>query len=192
MTVGFSQLSVGDTLEVKGPLGSFIWQGAGRALWKGVPRHITELGLVCGGSGRSSFLHRDRFQLIISNAGITPILQVIHSVLHDASDSTTRLWLIFANKTEADILCREELDALLRTHGASGRFHLHHTLGCPPAEGWTYSEGRVNESMLREHLPPPTESRMILACGPTAMIEHTIKEGLQKIGWNVARDVVVF
>lgn len=51
MTVGFHQLEIGDTLEVKGPLGSFIWQGNGTALWKNIPQKVSEIGLVCGGSG---------------------------------------------------------------------------------------------------------------------------------------------
>ena len=53
MSVGFHQLEVGDTVEVKGPLGSFIYQGSGNALWKGVSRKLSEIGLVCGGSGAS-------------------------------------------------------------------------------------------------------------------------------------------
>lgn len=54
MTVGFSQLQVNDRIEVKGPLGSFVWQGSGNVLWKGVSRNVSEVGLVCGGSGQSS------------------------------------------------------------------------------------------------------------------------------------------
>lgn len=56
MTVGFNQLEVGDKIELKGPLGSFVWKGKGTALWKGVPRQVKEIGLVCGGSGTSPFL----------------------------------------------------------------------------------------------------------------------------------------
>lgn len=51
MTVGFNQLAVGDRVELKGPLGSFVWKGNGTALWRGVPRKVKEIGLVCGGSG---------------------------------------------------------------------------------------------------------------------------------------------
>lgn len=51
MTVGFDQLQLGDRIEVKGPLGSFIWKGAGVVSWKGLCRDVTEVGLVCGGSG---------------------------------------------------------------------------------------------------------------------------------------------
>lgn len=51
MTMGMLQLSIGDEIDMKGPLGSFIWKGKGTAMWRGVERHITELGMVCGGSG---------------------------------------------------------------------------------------------------------------------------------------------
>ena len=124
--------------------------------------------------------------------GITPILQVIRSVLHDASDTTTRLYLISANKTEVDILCKEELDAYLHSHNVSRRFHLHYTLGKPPAEGWTYSTGRVDDEMLREHLPSPGEDRMALACGPPAMVDGTVRDGLKRLGWDVDTSYVVF
>ncbi|GJE85169.1 nitrate reductase [Phanerochaete sordida] len=174
MTVGFHQLEVGDSLELKGPLGSFIWKGRGTALWKGVQHKVSEIGLVCGGSG------------------ITPILQVLRSILHDEEDTETRLWLLSANKTEHDILCRAELDALCAAHGASGRFRVHYTLsaGAPPA--WTYSTGRVSESMLRAHLPAPGAGRLVLACGPPAMIDGALKAGLAQCGWDVPTQLVVF
>lgn len=51
MTIGFNQLQVGDTLEVKGPLGSLILENHKSILYKGVSRMVSEFGLVCGGSG---------------------------------------------------------------------------------------------------------------------------------------------
>ncbi|KIP04507.1 hypothetical protein PHLGIDRAFT_75866 [Phlebiopsis gigantea 11061_1 CR5-6] len=172
MTTAFHQLEIGDNLEIKGPLGSFIWQGSGTALWKGTPRKVTELGLVCGGSG------------------VTPILQVLRSVLHDNTDTTTKLWLISANKTEPDILCREEIDRLFNEH--TGRFHVHYILSSVSPPDWSYGKGRVTEATLREHLPPPGEGRLVLACGPQAMIDLALKPGLQGCGWNIQRDLVVF
>ena len=35
MTLGFSELVVGDSVELKGPIGHFIWKGAGIALLHG-------------------------------------------------------------------------------------------------------------------------------------------------------------
>lgn len=53
MSVGFHQLVVGDTVELKGPLGSFVWNGKGMALWKGVERRVKNIGLICAGSGKA-------------------------------------------------------------------------------------------------------------------------------------------
>jgi len=60
MTTGFHQLTLGDTVQLKGPLGSFVWNGQGRVSWKGSERKVKEVGMICGGSGgyyeKSSFL----------------------------------------------------------------------------------------------------------------------------------------
>jgi hypothetical protein len=51
MTTGFAELEVGDSVEMKGPLGSFVWAGNGIAKWKGVEKSVRTLAMVCGGSG---------------------------------------------------------------------------------------------------------------------------------------------
>jgi hypothetical protein len=40
------------------------------------------------------------------------------------------LWLLDANKTEADILCREKVDGMVQIHSSISkpRLHVHHTL----------------------------------------------------------------
>ncbi|KAH9836836.1 uncharacterized protein C8Q71DRAFT_707679 [Rhodofomes roseus] len=172
MTVGFHQLQLGDALEMKGPLGSFVLLGHNLISLRGVSRKVTEFGLVCGGSG------------------ITPILQVLRGVLHDPALEHTRIWLIDANRTEEDILCREELDRLHAEHG-DHRFHLHYTVSVTPS-GWPHSVGRITDAMLEEHLPVPSERAMVLACGPDGMIKHTLKPGLQRCGWDIERQLVVF
>ncbi|TFK51423.1 hypothetical protein OE88DRAFT_1545674 [Heliocybe sulcata] len=172
MTSGFHQLAIGDTVEMKGPLGSFEWKGNGTAMWKGVERRINKLGLICGGSG------------------VTPILQVLRRVLHDKTDKTTQLWLLSANKTEADILCREELDALHAAHGTD-RFRLHYTLGHVPSK-WKYGIGRINEAMISQHMPGPSDDGLILVCGPDGMISQTVKPSLRRLGWDIERSLVVF
>ncbi|KAG2142479.1 hypothetical protein DEU56DRAFT_972043 [Suillus clintonianus] len=171
MTTGFHQLHLGDSVELKGPLGSFIWDGPSTALWKGIRNTVKEVGMICGGSG------------------ITPILQVLRSILQNA-ESETRVWVISANKTEQDILCREELDMLFTSHSRE-RFKLHYTLSIAPDE-WPYSVGRINDVLLSEHMPRHSEHGLILACGPDAMIAHVIKPGLQNMGWDIEKSLVVF
>lgn len=52
MTMGFDALKTGDKVEFKGPLGSFEWLGSGMARWKGVERKASQIGMICGGSGK--------------------------------------------------------------------------------------------------------------------------------------------
>ncbi|EGN92384.1 hypothetical protein SERLA73DRAFT_79664 [Serpula lacrymans var. lacrymans S7.3] len=172
MTTGFHQLSIGDSVELKGPLGSFTWKGSGVALWRDAERQVKDIGMICGGSG------------------ITPILQVLRDVLGDPSCPDIRVWLIDANKTEEDILCREELDLLFASHGKD-RFKLHYVLGKAPAT-WNHSTGRINDTLLSEHLPSPSKDGLVLICGPDAMISHTVKPGLTRLGWDIEDSLVVF
>lgn len=123
-------------------------------------------------------------------AGITPIIQVLRGILHDAAETGARIWLVCSNRTEADILLREELDELHELHGQN-RFVLHHTLSTAP-ERWAYSKGRVSDEILRDRLPAPSEDAVILACGPDPMIHHTIRPGLERCGWDIERSLVVF
>lgn len=100
----FNELQIGDSLEMRGPLGSFTWIGGGVASWKGIKRKVRNVIMICGGSGKhiSSpflFLHG----LSSSYTGITPIIQVLRGILLDGEDTDTAIWLLYANKTEDDI-----------------------------------------------------------------------------------------
>ncbi|CAE6377591.1 unnamed protein product [Rhizoctonia solani] len=172
MSVGFHRLVVGDTVELKGPLGSFVWNGNGVALWKGIERRVRNIGLICAGSG------------------VTPILQVLRSVLEDDTDHETRLWLLDSNRTEQDILCRDEL---LSFSERKGRLKAHFTLSKSPCEGWAFSTGRINDEMMKTHLPnPDTPDVLILICGPDTLIKQTVKPGLERLGWDTSKTLVVF
>ncbi len=85
MTTGFNELDIGDHIEFKGPLGSFVWTGNGTCQWRGIERKVRKLGMLCGGSG------------------ITPILQVARGVIWDKGDTETEIWIIDANKSLEDI-----------------------------------------------------------------------------------------
>ncbi|CAE6432451.1 unnamed protein product [Rhizoctonia solani] len=172
MSIGFNQLVVDDTIELKGPLGSFVWNGNGFALWKGVEHRVRNIGLICAGSG------------------ITPILQVLRSVLEDDVNHEVTLWLVDSNRTEQDILCRDEL---LSFAERKGRIKAHFTLSKSPAEGWSFSTGRIDDEMMKAHLPSPdTPDTLILICGPDGLVQHTVKPGLERLGWDTSKTLVVF
>jgi len=119
---------------------------------------------------------------------------VLCSILQNSEDKT-RVWLISANTTEQDILCRKKLDSFFKTHGGDrGRFKLHYTVSVAPdnLKKWPYSVGRITNELLAGHMPQPSADGLILACGPDAMISKTVKPGLEKMGWDIEKFLVVF
>jgi cytochrome-b5 reductase len=87
------------------------------------------------------------------------------------------LFLVFANKAEADIIFLEEWDEDEREHAS---FHCYHVLEQPPA-GWSQGTGRITEAMLRTQLPPPGPGTVIFLCGPPPMAD-ALEAALKAIG----------
>jgi nitrate reductase (NAD(P)H) len=118
--------------------------------------------------------------------GITPILQIIRAALSDIETEDTRIWLLYANRTADDILCREELESF-----SSERFSYHYTVTTAPPQ-WEYSVGYITDEMMVERLPPPSDDSLILACGPEPMIKFAVKPNLARLGWDIAKSLIVF
>jgi nitrate reductase (NAD(P)H) len=165
MTMGFAELVVGDVLDLKGPVGHFIWKGSGIASSHGEEKRITEIGLVCGGSG------------------ITPILQVLRAILTDPTGYHTKVWVLDVNRFPEDILCREELDRLALEH--KSHFKLHYSLtGKRVPEDWSYSTGRITDAMLDAHLPSLGQDSIVCLCGPPPM-EQSVKGDCVPSRWDI-------
>lgn len=45
-----------------------------------------------------------------------------------------------------------------------------------------YSQGFVDEAMVREHLPPAGDDTLVLLCGPPPMIKFACIPNLEKVG----------
>lgn len=162
MSQHMGSLKVGDSLDISGPWGMIEY--AGRGSWKYGKRDIkaNSVGMLAGGTG------------------ITPMLQIIKAVLKDKNDAT-KLSLVFANQTEADILVRDMLEELQTQHPT--RFKLWYTLDRPPSN-WNYSAGFIDADMIAKHLPPPDPDTLILMCGPPPMIQYACKANLDKLGYT--------
>ena len=135
---------IGDTVLMSGPNSGGHW----------VDGMAKRAGFVAGGSG------------------ITPMISIIRWIL--ARGLGVEVSLVYANKTEADIIFREEWDENEREHA---NFHCYHVLDEPPA-GWKQGAGRITEEMLRKQLPPPGPETVIFLCGPPPMVDAL--EGLLK------------
>lgn len=110
---------MGDTVLMSGPHHGGHW----------VDGMAKKVGFVAGGTG------------------ITPMISIIRWILTERLDA--ELFLVFANKTEADIIFRDEWEREVRAHP---NFHCCHVLEQPPA-GWLEETGRVTADILRLHLP---------------------------------------
>lgn len=90
-------LEVGDTVDVKGPIGHFHYDRPGHYKNHKLESEVKRINMIAGGTG------------------LTPMYQVMKAILSDPAD-LTELRLLYANQTEADILLRPELEALAKTH----------------------------------------------------------------------------
>ncbi|GAB0494747.1 hypothetical protein MMPV_006043 [Pyropia vietnamensis] len=101
MSRHLDSLQIGDTIDVRGPLGKFAYT-------RGMAGHVC---MIAGGTG------------------ITPMWQVLTALIADPED-TTRLSLILANVTPDDILLKEQLDALAAA-GGKNAFSVYYVLNKP-------------------------------------------------------------
>jgi cytochrome-b5 reductase len=136
---------IGDAVLMSGPNSGGHW----------VDGMAKQVGFVAGGTG------------------ITPMISIIRWILTKQIEA--ELYLIFANKTEADIILRQEWEHNLRDHPT---FHCHYVLEQPPP-GWTQGTGRITADILSRHLPPQSPDTCVFLCGPPPMVdalETTLKE----------------
>jgi cytochrome-b5 reductase len=68
---------------------------------------------------------------LIGGTGITPMLQLIRHITRDPDDNT-EIALLFANQSEDDILLKDELEEVAKTHPE--QFKLWYTVD-RPSEG---------------------------------------------------------
>lgn len=145
-------LPLGEDVDMRGPMGDIIYEGNGRFRIYGEERIFHRVSLVLGGSG------------------ITPGYALIARILLTEGD-TTEIRVIDANKTEKDILLREELNKF--EENSNGQMKLVHVLSSPD-ESWPGLKGFVTQDMIRQHLFEPTEDSVVLLCGPPIMMDKAV------------------
>ncbi|XP_028757479.1 inducible nitrate reductase [NADH] 2-like [Neltuma alba] len=170
MSQHLDSLPIGSAVEVKGPLGHIEYTGRGQFLVHGKPKFAKRLAMFAGGTG------------------IAPIYQVARAILKDPEDRT-EMHIMFANRTEDDILLREELDEWAEK---GDRFKVWYVVQESKSEGWEYSVGFITEDILREHAPKASDDTLALACGPPPMIQFAVQPNLEKLGYDINNNLLVF
>lgn len=146
-----ANVQVGDHVQFRGPKGAM----------KYVPGLCKKIGMIAGGTG------------------ITPMYQLIRAICEDDTD-TTEVSLILANRTEEDILLRQELDYFARNYPKN--LKVWYMLDHPP-ENWPYGKGYVTPDVMAQRLPGPAPDTKVMLCGPPGMV-NAAKKGLIAAGFD--------
>lgn len=170
MSQHLDSLPIGSSLDFKGPLGHIEYIGKGNFMVSGKNKFAKRLVMLAGGTG------------------ITPIYQVVQAILKDEED-LTEMYVVYANKTEDDILLREDLDVWAKKYE---RFKVWYVVQESKREGWEYSVGFITESMLKKHVPEASVDTLALACGPPPMIQFGVKFNLEKLGYDIKNNLLLF
>ena len=113
---------------------------------------------------------------VAGGTGITPMYQVIRAIMSDPEDAT-RVFLLYTNRNEQDIMLRKELDAWQASHK---NLKVWHTLSGKAPNDWKYSRGRICEALVKEHIPECCDETVALLCGPQELIQSTCIPNLLK------------
>jgi len=144
-------LKVGDEVLFRGPRGAMRYRN-------GI---ATKIGMVAGGTG------------------ITPMFQLIRAICEDEHD-TTEVSLVYGNRSETDILLRNELETYARRY--PGSFKLWYQLDAAPAN-WPYGRGYVTKQVIQERLPAPSPGAKMMLCGPPGMV-NAAKRAMVGLGFE--------
>lgn len=152
MTKHLERMEIGDQIDIRGPKGAMQY----------VPnQYAKEIGMIAGGTG------------------ITPMYQLIRAICEDESDKT-KISLLYANNTEADILLREELDGFVKAFPE--KLSVQYVLS-QADDKWKGLKGFVTADMIKQFLPPAGDSTKMLLCGPPPMIA-AMSKNLVSLGFT--------
>ena len=163
-------MPIGEEIEIRGPTGDIEYTGNGKFVIEDKDMSFQRVNLILGGSG------------------ITPGYQLIARILETEGDDT-QIRVVDANKSEADILLKDELEKLQKEH--EEQFRIEHVLSHPSNE-WKGKKGHVNADVIREVGFPPAEGSVTFLCGPPAMIQKAALPALTDWGFVEEKDCFGF
>lgn len=185
MSQHLCKMQVGDCIDVRGPLGHVTYHGHGMVSF-----------------GKQRRLVRG-FAMLAAGTGITPIYQVLSAVVREQKNEAQAAHalqkvvchVIYANRTEEDILLKRELDAFSAENPSTLR--LHYVLSRPKdADAWCKGgglTGRVSQEMISNLLPKGGFAEagvMALLCGPDGFQKASCAPALAAHGY--AEDDLIY
>jgi len=176
MSSHMGKLKVGDTLDLKGPIGHVHYTRNQVELHGKEIIGVKHVGMICGGTG------------------ITPMYQVISTALADPEDKTV-FHLIYANQVPAGIMLQNELGAFQKAH--PDRLTIEYVIDAKKGSqdkvliddtGRCYSVGFVTEQIIDQHICQVAGGQdkveLCFMCGPPQMIKYACLPNLKKLGFR--------
>ena len=170
MSSHMGQMKVGDTLELKGPIGHV---------------HYTRNQIELHGKEKIAVKH---VGMIAGGTGITPMYQVIQTALADPED-TTKFHLIYANQVNVGIMLVDELDAMQKAH--PDRLTIEYVVDRKAADvvdARSYSVGFITKDTIEERICKvaggQSQVELVCLCGPPGMIKFACLPNLEKLGFK--------
>lgn len=165
-------MPIGEEIEIKGPTGEIIYKGNSKFVIEGEEKTFSKVTLILGGSG------------------ITPGYALIARVMGDPNDKT-QLRIIDANKSEADILLKAEMEKFSKERG--DQIKVTHILSHPSKE-WNGIKGHVDGVIIKQHgfAPDRGKESVVFLCGPPAMIQKAALPALKDWGFVEEKDCFGF
>jgi len=166
MSQYLDSLAIGDTLDIRGPVGEFEYDHNGKFYIDGELCFASKLNMIAGGTG------------------ITPVMQIASEILRNPEDRT-KIFLVFACREENDLLMRSCLDEWAEKF--PHKFQVHYILSDMWPSDWKYSTGFVSKALFEEILYPAGDDVYNLMCGPPIMLEKGCTPNLHALGHDNTR-----
>jgi len=161
-------LPIGEEIEMRGPTGEVIYNGNGNFSINGKDMTFKRVSMVLGGTG------------------LTPGYSLLSRVVLDSRDQT-EIRIVDANKSEADILLKDELERFVKL--SKGKLKVTHVLSHAD-DDWKGLKGHVNEDIIKENLfPPKRDENLVLLCGPPPMIQKAAIPAFEDWGYEQGKNM---
>jgi predicted ferric reductase len=141
-TSGIGSKKIGDLIAIQAPFGRFSYV-----------LHPAEHDLV----------------FIAGGIGITPFMSMLRHMRDTASDM--EVLLLYANRTEEDIVFRNELDSF--SSQSHPRLHLVHVLS-KAGDTWSGERGHINRALIEKQFIGDLRDKTFYLCGPPSMMTVTM------------------
>lgn len=125
-------------------------------------------------------VHKKHWLLLAAGTGLTPFCRIIPYLLSQADDLVETVALVFFNKTQEDIIWRDQFDKLEAKN--ESRFKVVHVLSNEPERQssgngrstWMGKRGRVSKELVAELVDTRSPDELqILSCGPRPFTQLT-------------------